>query len=96
VVMRDIHAPDSRAVLLLLARFPNDSCHRHESFRPVRFGDRKDGTIGIREVRLNRGKLLEGAVVGRCPKRRRLGGERFAPGPDRTSEPGRWKDLPRK
>ena len=79
VAVGDIHAPDARAVLLLLARFPHDPRHRHGSFRLVGIGDREDGAIGIREVCLNRCKLPESAVVGRCAKRRRLRGERCAP-----------------
>lgn len=78
VAWADIDAPDARAVLLLLPRFPNDARHRHESFRRVRIGDREDGTVGIRKVCLHRGKLSEGAVFRRCPKRRRLRQEGFA------------------
>lgn len=74
----DIDAPDARAVLQLLACLANDSRHRHESFQLIRIGDRKDGTIGIPKVRFHRGKLSEGAVFWRCPKRRRLRRESFA------------------
>ena len=79
VVVGDIHAPDARAVLLLRAGFPKDPRHRHESFRLFRIGDREHSTIWIREVRFNRRKLSESAVVWRCAKRAWLCAESFAP-----------------
>jgi hypothetical protein len=64
VAVGDVDAPDARAVLLLLSRFPNDPRHRHETLRMVGIGDRKDSTNGIREACFHRGKLKEAAVIG--------------------------------
>lgn len=59
---RDIHAPDARAMSLLLARFAGDARHRDEPFRISRIGDRKGSAVGIREAFLDCVDLAETAV----------------------------------
>mgnify|MGYP003339326878 CR=1 FL=1 len=73
----DIHAPDARSMLLLRSRFPNDARHYHESVRLVRIGDREDGAVGIREIRIYCGKLAEAAFIGVRSERGRLRGKRL-------------------
>jgi len=59
---RDIHAPDARAMSLLLARFAGDARHRDEPFRISGIGDRKDSAVGIREALLDCVEFTETAV----------------------------------
>ena len=50
---RDIHAPDARAMSLLVARLARDARHRDEPLRINRIGDRKDSAVGVGEAFLD-------------------------------------------